>query len=359
MASNSEFKPSSMSNNEQWHRVDELLQSALEHEPGRRAAFLREVCAGDDLLLREVESLLLSHERAGDFLEGSVIVDPERLSSKGAMSSASRHVGPDELLSLQGSDWMEEVSPETLRQYVPSQHLEGRTIGPYRIGSMVGRGGMGEVYQARDTRLDRVVALKILPAEVAGDAHRMKRFRVEAKAASALNHPSVATIYDVGEEGGINFIAMEYVEGQTLGEKIDGRPTSVIEIRTIARQVAEALEAAHSKGITHRDIKPANLMITIHGDAKVLDFGLAKMTRQAVVDDVSAEIPTLPGVLMGTVEYMSPEQALSHEVDHRTDIFSLGVVLTRWPPVDRRFVRTASVKPSTMSCMRNPNPFPA
>jgi serine/threonine protein kinase len=270
---------------EHWKQVKDAFQSLVECPPAERAARLDEVCADDAELRRELELLLASDDQARSFLEVPPVKIPQ-----------------------------DPISP-----------LQGQTIGPYRVVSLLGRGGMGEVYQARDSRLGRTVALKILPANVAGDQERMKRFVLEAKAASALSHPSVATIYDIGEKNGITFIAMEYVEGQTLEQRMNGRQMNAIEVRTVARQVAEALEAAHSKGITHRDIKPANLMITTRGEVKVLDFGLAKMSQQAA-PGLSA-IRTLPGVLMGTVEYMSPEQALGREVDHRTDIFSLGVVL--------------------------------
>src|SRR5262249_40419348 len=204
------------------------------------------------------------------------------------------------------------------------------TISHYRIVSRIGAGGMGEVYLARDTRLDRTVALKILPAEVAADAERMRRFVQEAKAASALSHPNVAHIYEIGEANGTNFIAMEYVEGQTLEAKLKGRALGSAEIVEIALQVADALDEAHSKGITHRDIKPSNVMITARSQAKVLDFGLAKVAanrREPLTSDMPTARKTDPGVVMGTVQYMSPEQALGRDVDHRTDIFALGVVM--------------------------------
>ena len=187
---------------------------------------------------------------------------------------------------------------------------------------------MGEVYQARDTLLDRSVALKILPADVATDAERMRRFVSEAKAASALNHPHVATIYEIGEADNVRFIAMEYVEGQTLASRINGHPLAINEVVEIGSQIADALDEAHSKGITHRDIKPANVMLTPRGQVKVLDFGLAKITRPESIDsNISTLAKTQSGVVMGTVPYMSPEQALGRDVDHRSDIFSLGVVL--------------------------------
>ena len=218
--------------------------------------------------------------------------------------------------------------------------MVGRTLSHYQIVSLLGVGGMGEVYRARDTRLDRTVALKILPSEVAADQQRMRRFVGEAKAASALNHPSVAHIYEIGEAEGVSFIAMEYVEGQTLSAKIGDRPLEVAEVIEIGIQAADALEEAHSKGITHRDLKPANIMVTPRGQVKVLDFRLAKINRpgeQDVDTSLSTLMRTRPGVVMGTVPYMSPEQALGRDVDHRSDIFSLGAVLYELATARRPF----------------------
>src|SRR5262249_42723658 len=198
-----------------------------------------------------------------------------------------------------------------------AQPLLGKTIGHYQIISLVGKGGMGEVYCALDTKLDRAVALKILPKMMSADGERMRRFSREAKAASALNHPNVAHIYEIGEVNGVSFIAMEYVEGQTLAAKINGQPLTVNEIVEIGSQIADALAEAHGKGITHRDIKPGNVMLSERGRVKVLDFGLAKITApsaQVGASDTSAMAKTAPGVVMGTVPYMSPEQALGREV---------------------------------------------
>ncbi len=192
---------------------------------------------------------------------------------------------------------------------------------------------MGEVYLALDTQLDRAIALKILTAEVARDQQRLHRFLQEARAASALSHPNVAHIYEIGEAGGTHFIAMEYVEGQGLDKKIGGRPLAVGEILEIAIQIADALDEAHAKGITHRDIKSSNVMIAARGRVKVLDFGLAKLSLPAGASDrtsdseLATRVKTSPGIVMGTVNYMSPEQAMGREVDHRTDVFSFGVVL--------------------------------
>jgi len=206
----------------------------------------------------------------------------------------------------------------------------GDQVAHYRIVSRLGEGGMGEVYLATDTRLDRSVALKVLPTAVAHDPMRMERFDREAKAASALNHPNVAHIYEIGEDRGIHFLVMEFIVGQALDRRIDGRTLAVPELAEIGAQVADALDAAHAKGIVHRDIKPANIIITPRGIAKVLDFGLAKVAEprgSAIETQVETRVLSAAGTLLGTVEYMSPEQALGRPVDHRTDLFSLGVVL--------------------------------
>lgn len=209
----------------------------------------------------------------------------------------------------------------------------GTPLGRYEIRSQIGEGGMGEVYLAQDTQLDRVVALKILTAEVARDQQRLHRFLQEARAASSLSHPNVAHIYEIGEANGAHFIAMEYVEGEPLDRKIGVRALKVEEILDIAIQVADALDEAHAKGITHRDIKSSNIMITSRGRVKVLDFGLAKLAlplgsrEPASGSELATRVKTSPGIVMGTVNYMSPEQAMGREVDHRTDIFSFGVVL--------------------------------
>ncbi|MGD1092465.1 MAG: protein kinase [Bryobacteraceae bacterium] len=207
----------------------------------------------------------------------------------------------------------------------------GATLAHYRIVSRLGAGGMGEVFLAEDTRLHRKVALKVLLPELAQNADRLARFVQEAQAASALSHPNAAHIYEIGEAGGSHYLAMEYIEGQTLESRLHGEPLPVSEIISIGSQVADALDAAHARGIAHRDIKPANLMIDPRGHVKVLDFGLAKFLPDRVEANASSQIATQfltsGGVVLGTVSYMSPEQALGRSVDHRTDLFSLGVVL--------------------------------
>src|SRR5262245_40918687 len=282
---------------DQWQRVEELYHAALELPISERKDFLVRASPGDEVVRKKVEALLKSHDEGGGFLD------------KGALAVAAR-------AAAMGTG-------------VRAGSLLGATISHYKTLSLCGAGGMGEVYLADDVRLGRRVALKILPPEVQLDKERLWRFMREARAASALNHPNVATIYDVGEGDGVHFIAMEYVEGQTLAEKIAPGPINPALLIEIGRQVADALDAAHLKGITHRDVKPANLMLTPRSQIKVLDFGLAKFSRhqERPVSADSYPSGTAPGIVMGTVDYMSPEQILGNEVDHRSDIFSFGVVL--------------------------------
>jgi serine/threonine protein kinase/Tfp pilus assembly protein PilF len=278
---------------DRWTTVKRIHQSALDRDPSERTAFVDESCGGDEALRREVHSLLTYGTDAESFLE------------QPAVDIA--------------------VMPFESQQTT----LVGRTISHYQVLSLLGAGGMGEVYLARDSRLDRTVALKILPGELAEDPERMQRFALEAKAASALNHPNVATIYDVGETDGIHFIVMEHVEGETLAVRM-GRPLTPSEVVDIAVQAADALDVAHAKGITHRDIKPANLMLTHRGHVKVLDFGVAKMNRDEEIsanDDWTVEPLTAIGTVVGSGPYMSPEQIVGGSVDSRSDVFSLGVVL--------------------------------
>ena len=279
---------------DRWRRIESLCHAALARPSVERQAFLDETCGDDAALRAEVESLLAGAESSPWFLE------------RPAVDIAPKPPGESHEAAL-----------------------VGRTLSHYQVLSLLGAGGMGEVYLARDPRLDRTVALKILPGELAADPDRMQRFTREAKAASALNHPNVATIYDVGESDGISFIVMEHVEGETLLARISRRMTPP-EVVDIAVQAADALDLAHAKGITHRDIKPANLMLTHRGDVKVLDFGVAKVARSdegSLNGDWTVEPVTAVGSVVGSAPYMSPEQIVGGDVDSRSDVFSLGVVI--------------------------------
>jgi serine/threonine protein kinase/Flp pilus assembly protein TadD len=273
---------------ERWQKVEELFEAALARPLGERTAFLAAACGGDEPLRQEVNALLLAdREDEGAF---------------------------EEIASKVATGWAHESA---------RGELVGKTVGRYRILSLLGSGGMGEVYLADDMTLDRKAAIKLLPRNVTLDRERLRRFEQEARAASALNHPNIITIYEIGQADGTPFIASEYIEGTTLRDRMMTMDCGASDVLEIGMQASSALAAAHSAGIVHRDIKPANIMVRSDGYVKLVDFGLAKLTTST---PTNADV-TAVGRVMGTINYMSPEQALGQPLDHRTDIFSLGVVL--------------------------------
>ncbi len=294
-----------------FNTIEKIFLSAVEQEPDQVNAFLDTACCGDAVLRREVEVLMASDQRTGGFIEGS------------SVGLASRII-----------------------QNQQADSLVGQTIGHYKISESIGTGGMGEVYLATDVVAGRKAALKLLPMRFTGDAARLKRFQQEARAVVALNHPNILTVYEIGEDHSINYIASELIEGETLRQRLTRGPIQLSEAVDVAIQVVSALAAAHQAGIVHRDIKPENIMLRPDGYVKVLDFGIAKLAESAFAQppsvaaatfgvpgamDRGAESVTLAqtnlGSILGTTSYMSPEQACGAQIDKRTDIWSLGVVL--------------------------------
>ena len=270
-----------------WTRVKAIFDAAVVLDPRGRAAYLTDMCSADAFLRQQVEALLLSHDQAETFLETPAAALIER----------------------------------------PTRDVIGRSIESYRIVAWIGAGGMGDVYKAHDTKLDRPVALKLLPPGVATDADRLRRFHMEARAASSLNHPNILVIHDFGTLDARPFIVSELVDGETLRQRLERGTVPTREGVGIVIQIASALAAAHARGIAHRDIKPENVMLRPDGYVKVLDFGLAKLLDRHAADPSTSPAGTQPGIVVGTPHYMSPEQAEGMDVDGRADIFSLGVIL--------------------------------
>ena len=323
-----------MKRSERWQEVKEILYAALEMEPAQRASYLDEKCGDDHELRREVESLMGAHSEAGGRLESPAI----------------------------------EIMAETVVDRHNSDVI-GATLGNYQVIEMLGGGGMGEVYLARDKRLDRKVAIKLLPDSLTSNNQTKQRFTQEAKAASALNHPNIITIYEIAAHDGHDFIAMEYVEGETIRGLLDRGRIETRRAVELCSQAASGIAAAHEAGIIHRDIKPENLMVTRSSQLKILDFGLAKLMEQrshgladsrlSTVGLPSAKegVVTVPGTILGTVAYMSPEQAEGRPLDSRTDIFSLGVVFYEMITGKRPFGGKSAI--DTLHSIINSEPPPA
>ena len=305
---------------ERWERTKEILEQALRLVAGERQAYLESACGSDAGLRSEVESLIASHEEAG-------------------------------------SQFLCAAAPDVLRLATPRTLASGMKLGQYEIIELLGAGGMGEVYRARDTRLGRVVAIKVLPAAFSADSHRLQRFAQEARSASALNHPNIITIYELGQDGSAHYIAMELVEGKTLRELLVSGLLPIRKTIEIAAQVAEGLAKAHEAGIAHRDLKPENLMICHDGLVKILDFGVAKLASPSKepLDLCSTSAGLTPsGLVLGTVGYMSPEQAAGgQEVDFRSDQFSLGLVLYEMATGKRAFERETAAE-TLVAILREP-----
>jgi predicted ATPase/predicted Ser/Thr protein kinase len=312
---------------ERWGQVEQIFHAALQVEESRRGELVRQSCAGDEDLRREVESLLAHHSESASFIETPAFADP------GASP----------------------LRPRSSRSLNPKSVLADTVIGHYRILGKIGCGGMGVVYEAEDLKLGRHVALKFLPEELADDPESLQRFRLEARSASALNHPNICTVYEVDEANGRTFIAMELVEGKTLRELLVCGSLPMRKAIEIAAQVAEGLTKAHEAGIAHRDLKPENLMVSDDGFVKILDFGLAKLAAPRGSDICTTS--TTPGLVLGTVGYMSPEQASGDQLDFRSDQFSFGLVLYEMVTGKRPFQRSTAAETMVAILREAPEPL--
>ena len=310
---------------ERWKRIKEVVQAAVELKAEERPAFLDSECRGDPTLRREVESLIDYQEEASGFLESTAIKDAALL--------------------------MADAQPSC---------MEGRTIGHYNLARKIGEGGMGEVYLAHDTSLNRRVAIKFLSGELNTDERARRRLIREARATACLEHANICSVYEASEQDHLTFIVMQYVEGETLAERIARKPLEIEEVLDIAEQVADGLAEAHSHGIIHRDVKPQNVMLTARGQVKVLDFGLAKMGRsqEVAASELATEsLMSGPRVIAGTVPYMSPEQLRAEAIDSRCDIFSLGVVMYEMITGRQPFARGSSAETIAAIQMVEPAPL--
>lgn len=294
---------------ERWKQIDDLFQAALDLDPEKRSSFLEKACSGDEALRKEVETLLDSDRDAQSFIE----------------SPALQQLAADKYsTTIKRAKWLQSSRSARL--------TPGESIGPYKVLSLIGAGGMGEVYRASDPRIGREVAIKILPSHFSQDSDRMRRFEQEARATGLINHPNILVIYDTGTEKGSPYLVSELLQGELLRQKLKGNPLSIRKTVEYSLQILRGLSAAHEKGIVHRDLKPENIFITKEGLIKILDFGVAKLTYPEISGDKNSEAgaknhQTETGVVVGTVVYMSPEQARGLKVDHRSDIFAFGSVL--------------------------------
>ncbi len=310
---------------ERWRQIEEMFQSAQQRPESERAQYLQEQC-GEDVALREEVQSLLAREIRAECLLGIPAWQRDSLLLNALTQDARPHFAP------------------------------GEALGAYEIVCLLGSGGMGEVYRARDSRLGREVALKVLPPDRLGDAERRKRFLQEARAASALNHPNVVTFYDLADARGETVLVMEYVPGKTLDDVIPPKGLPLKSAVDYAVQIVDGLAAAHAVGIVHRDLKPANVIVGGNGKVKLLDFGLAKLREP--VDQDSDAVLTHTGVVLGTFAYMSPEQAKGDSVDARSDIFSFGCLLYEMLTGERPF-RGGSPASIVSAILRDDPPEPA
>src|SRR5262245_41458992 len=308
---------------ERWQRIERLYHDALEREAGQRAAFVAEACAGDETLRREVSSLISAHDQAGDFIEAP----PDKIAQQ-----------------ILTAEW--------------ERSMAGRRLGRYQLLSLLGAGGMGKVWRAKDTLLNREVAIKILPGHLAQSAEALARFKAEARAVATLSHPNILSIYDFGTEQGVTFAVMELLAGETLRCRLARSALGWHKAVDYGVTLADGLAAAHVKGIIHRDLKPENIFLTESGQAKILDFGLARVKRvvstQEVVSTSIMPFVSQPGTVLGTVGYMSPEQVRGEEADAPSDIFSFGCVLYEMVTGRRAFARATA--PETMAALLKDDP---